>query len=77
MRGRSASRNRAERAPHPDPLHSPSKTGVDALMAKNGAREKRSPAGLRRYFDDCLKKRRSGPGWSLLVGIRLPSPPRK
>jgi hypothetical protein len=29
-----------EAAPHPDPLHSPSKTGVNALMA-SGEREKK------------------------------------
>jgi hypothetical protein len=29
----------AERPPHPDPLHSPSQTGVNALMA-SGARER-------------------------------------
>src|SRR5215471_8649010 len=32
-----------ERPPHPDPLHSPSKTGVNALMA-SGGREKRRRA---------------------------------
>jgi hypothetical protein len=31
-----------ETPPHPDPLHSPSKTGVNALMA-SGEREKNAP----------------------------------
>ena len=31
---------RVETPPHPDPLHSPSKTGVNALMA-SGEREKK------------------------------------
>jgi hypothetical protein len=33
-----------ERAPHPDPLHSPSKTGVNALMASGEREKKRCPA---------------------------------
>src|ERR1700736_3994452 len=32
-------RNRGE-TPHPDPLRSPSQTGVNALVVKNGEREK-------------------------------------
>jgi len=35
----------AERPPHPDPLHSPSKTGVNALKA-SGEREQAVPKAL-------------------------------
>ena len=35
----------AESGTHPDPLHSPSKTGIDALMAKSGAREQQAHPG--------------------------------
>ena|SRR5215469_18764220 len=37
-----------EMRPHPDPLHSPSKTGVNALMA-SGEREKKHSLAYRQF----------------------------
>jgi hypothetical protein len=42
VRGRLHKLRLVERPPHPDPLHSPSKTGVNALMA-SGERESEAP----------------------------------
>ena len=47
VRGPLSGSEPVERAPHPDPLHSPSKTGVNALMA-SGEREQKQ-----RGMGDC------------------------
>ena len=46
MRGRFHESELVETAPHPDPLHSPSKTGVNALTAR-GEREQKCRALLK------------------------------
>jgi hypothetical protein len=46
VRGRFRESELVEAAPHPDPLHSPSKTGVNALKASGEREKRRHPCGI-------------------------------
>jgi hypothetical protein len=50
---------------------------VLAITLWSNAAWRRNRGALGGHFRDCLKYRRSGGGWSLRVGKRVPSAPLK
>jgi hypothetical protein len=70
VRGRFRESELVEAAPHPDPLHSPSKTGVNALKAsgqrEHGTKSLRDSGEVRLVLSDIPMEEIVGSGGSAL-----------